>query len=318
MDTLRARKAELDGYISSNESLARELSENSAAQEETAAAIKKTSADIVTMKKAIAQSKKAVKKLPEEERPAAEQKVTAQSDEIAALLSTNAALKVKSKELSTKAKKIRVSIKAAQKTMPAVLDGSRRLKPELAAVQDGVNNWKILKARVSDKTRGLSEAESLVSKAEEELQRRTEAVEQAQSMLDAEYEPLLEMAADYLEKLMQPAFSEVLIGVATPNGMNHESTYVLALRDETRLQRIVEAVTKIRDSRRAAWDALPPDVQESYPTWPKHMDWMDDYLRVVGELDKATTRSKALEGALSAERDRMLGALAEGATESRP
>lgn len=312
LSALKSRRAELDGLISGGDSLNRELAEVRSKLEQTRAAINQTGTEVAEGKKALSAATRDLKKLPEAERAAAEERLKGQADAHAAREAALSQLKTETRSLAAKAKELEGTTKKVLKDLPELQEGRRRIGPEIVRIEKGVEAWKELKARVAEQTRKVDEAKASVARAETELRQSAEEVAAAKTLLEEEYEPLLKLARERIEQLTQPAFGELLIGIAAPNGLNHESSYVLLLRDEGRLGRIVDTVSALRDSRKAAWEELTSEIRQNYPVWLKEMDWLDDYLQILAELDQSTKRSKALEKRLVEERERTLNAIEEG------
>ena len=318
LEVLKSRRTELDGLISKGDLLNGELVEVRSNLEQTRASIEQASKEVLRAKKALSVASRNLKKLPDLERPAEEERLKAEADAQTARETALAQLKKEAVNLAAKAKELEGTIKKTLKDLPKVEDGRRRIEPEIVRVEKGVEAWKELKRRFAEQTRKVDDARASATRAEGALRQRTEEAEANKALLEKQYEPLLKLAGDRVDQLTQPAFGELLIGTAAPDGLNHESSYVLLLRDEGRLERVVEAVSAVRDGRKEAWENLVPEIREVYPDWPKKMDWLDDYLRILAELDQSTKRSKVLEQRLVEERERILEAIEQGETSANP
>jgi len=306
---LKSRKGNLDGLILSSDTLTQELEELRSKQDSTKSATTTTTKQLKDEKKALSLATRALKKLPEEERPAAQENINQQTEKVATLAAQLLSLKSDSKELAARGKALQATIKKTAKSLPDIADGSLRLGAEVIRIQEAVVSWQSLKDQVVAHNKVVADAHSIVSSAEKRLSETAELVTAAKEILRETYRPLLETAEEHLAGLLQPAFSAVLIGKATPNGMNHESRYILTLRDKGRLGRIHDAVTALRQDRVDAWDALPEETREAYPNWTKQNHWLDDYLQILESLDQSTTRSTAIESRLLEERTRILEAI---------
>jgi hypothetical protein len=315
---LKRRKSELDGFIAGSDVLDNQLAGIQSKLATTKTEQTELTGTLASEKKAHSAAAKAVKKIPEEERAAAQEKLTEQAEKILSLTARLAALKTESKDLVAQQKSLEKQIKGVAKELPEIAGGSLRLGPEIQRISNGVDAWQKLKEQVAARRIAVEDARAEVAAAEKQLSEMDEQVEKAKAIHRETYGPVIESAGQHLASLLQPAFGEVLIGAAVENGLNHESSYILALRDEGRLSRVVEAVTELKYNRIVAWEALTVEQQEEYPNWTKEVEWLDDYLRIVGELGQSTTRSRALETRLLEERTRLLEVIADGKSQPQP
>ncbi|MBM4353845.1 MAG: hypothetical protein FJ109_08625 [Deltaproteobacteria bacterium] len=310
---LRERRSQLAGLIAGGDQLIRELSDVRAKLEATKSLLEQTGKEAADGKKALNDEVKALKKLPEGERAAGEERVRTMTEAQVAREAALAQLKTDLAGLTAKVKELEGTIRRTQKDLPRIEEGKRRIEPEIAKTEKGVARWKELKGSLAERAAATDKARAALAAAQEALKARTAEAEENKRSLEKDYEPLLKLAETRLESLSKPAFDELLVGAAQPNGLNHESEYIMDLRDPGRLRRVVEAVSALLEGRRAAWDELPPTEREAaYPSWKKEMDWMEDYLQILAKLAEVTTRSKALEDRLLGERERVLKAIDEG------
>jgi DNA repair exonuclease SbcCD ATPase subunit len=311
---LRERKGELDGLINGAAAIAAVIEDAKAKLEGNKAAATTLTEAVKAAKQAASQARKELKNVAPADLPPAEANVKAMED---AALAKEAELNTLKAEASTLASTIRdkeAELKKIEREMSDIKEGARRLAAEVGRIGAADKEWSSRQSAVSAAGAAVDAAKRELHKAQTALKGKEEAIEKARKALDVEYAPAFKEAQAKLTALTAAAFDEVLIGAARPTGLNVESDWVLELKEPERAGRIAKAVAALHDSRRAAWDRLSEEDREKYENWPKELDMLTGYGKILAGLELSAGRSSALDARMVEERGRLLQAMDEART----
>ncbi len=305
LSILKTRAEEMDALITGSEALATQMEELSVRLATAKSDLDSAILEQKSLKDELRAAVKAAKKAQPDQSEAAALVVAGLEGKVAANAAHVDTLKTRVREFSATQKELEASIRKRQKDLPDIRAGRGKLGPEIERVVASVGAWQSLKNEVSAARSVLSAKRALADAAREALKIGDTAVREKQKAIEEEMAPALRAAEAKLAELRKLAITDV-VGMQPQDGLNAESVWMLAIRDETRLAQCLSEVARLVDTRKAVFASLAEDRKKSYPAWPVEIALLQDYLRLLTALQESTARQLALQERLVACRQSLI------------